>query len=139
MELAFLIPVLTVCFFLLYILCRQDFVLLRQNISLSQILDTAIITIAFAFITGRLLFLINNLEFSLLHVIRFLHFIKFPGVSPLGFFLGAALAVWFLMRQRKGILRIFDIFSISFLPLYSLSLILKSYPALMAFIFPIVG
>ncbi|OGH17010.1 MAG: hypothetical protein A3C30_02040 [Candidatus Levybacteria bacterium RIFCSPHIGHO2_02_FULL_40_18] len=137
MELAFLIPVLTVCFFLLYILCRQDFVLLRQNISLSQILDMAIITIIFAFVAGRLLFLLNNLEATLLHAIRFFYFIKFPGVSPLGFFLGGAFSLWFLMRGKKGILRISDIFSISFLPLYLLSLLLKSYPGATSFIFQI--
>ena len=139
MELALLILVLIVCFFLLYILCRQDFVLLRQNISLSQNLDTAIITIAFAFITGRLLFLINNLEFSLLHTIRFFHFIKFPGISPLGFSLGGALALWLLLKSKKGIFRIFDIFSISFLPLYLFSLIFKSYPGATAIIFPIIA
>ena len=138
-ELAFLISILIVCFFLLYILCRQDFVLLRQNISLSQILDMAAIAITFAFITGRLLFLINNSEFSLLHTIRFFHFVKFPGISPLGFSLGGVFALWFLMRNKKGILRIFDIFSISFLPLYLFSLILRSYPSQIAIFLPAIA
>ncbi len=137
MELAFLIIALAVSVFLLYILCRQDFVLLRQNISLSQILDKAIIAIAFAFITGRILFLINNFEISLLHAIRFFHFIKFPGISSLGFFLGASLALWFLMRGKKGILRIFDIFSISFFPLYALSLAFKNYTGELSFVLQI--
>lgn len=139
MEFVFIIVAFVVCFFLLYILCRQDFVLLRQNISLSQILDTAAIAITFAFITGRLLFLINNSELALLHTIRFFHFVKYPGISPLGFFLGGAFALWFLMRDKKGILRIFDIFSISFLPLYILSLILRSYPSQIAIFFPAIA
>lgn len=135
MEFILLIPVLIACYFLLYILAKQDFVLLRQNISLAQILDTAIIAIVAAFITGRLLFLVNNLELSLLQGVRFLHFIKFPGISPLGFFLGGIFALWFFLRRKKGILRIFDIFSISFFPFYSFSLILKSYLQKSAFIF----
>jgi len=139
MEFVFIIVAFVVCFFLLYILCRQDFVLLRQNISLSQILDTAAIAITFAFITGRLLFLINNSELSLLHIIRFFHFVKFPGISPLGFFVGGVFALWFLMRDKKGILRIFDIFSISFLPFYLLSLILRSYPPQIAIFLPAIA
>mgnify|MGYP001568270036 FL=1 len=135
-ELVFLISILVVCFFLLYILCRQDFVLLRQNISLSQILDIAAIAIIFAFITGRLLFLINNSELFLLHTIRFFHFVKFPGISPLGFSLGGIFALWFLLRNKKGILRVIDIFSISFLPLYLFSLILRSYPPQIAIFLP---
>ena len=138
MEFILLILALIVCFFILYILCRQDFVLLRQNISLAQILDTAIITVILAFIVGRLLFLVNNLDISLLHVIRFIHFIKFPGASPLGFFLGASLSLWFLLRKNKGILRIFDIFSISFFPLYSASLVFRNYPSSLSFIFQII-
>lgn len=137
MEFILLFLVLIGCFFLLYILCRQDFVLLRQNISLAQILDSAIISIVFAFITARLLFLINNLEMSLLHVIRFFHFIKFPGVSPLGFFLGTAFSLWVIFRKRKGIFRVFDIFAISFLPLYLFSLVIKKYPGVYALILPI--
>ena len=90
----------------------------------------------FAFITGRLLFIINNLEISLLHAVRFFHLIKFPGINPLGFFLGGVFALWFLMRNKKGILRIFDIFSISFLPLYLFSLILRSYPSQIAIFLP---
>jgi prolipoprotein diacylglyceryltransferase len=138
MEFVFSLLILTVCFFLLYILCRQDFVLLRQNISLSQILDTAILTVLFAFTAGRLFFLINNQDFALLHAIRFFHFIKFPGISIIGFALGGFLALWFFMRRKKGILRTFDIFSVSFFPLYSFSLIIKSYTQGGAFALPII-
>lgn len=138
MEFLFLILILIVCFFILYILCRQDFVLLRQNISMAQIMDAAIIAIIFAFITARLFFLINNLDFSLLHAIRFFYFIKFAGVSPLGFAIGGLFAIAFLMRGKKGIFRIFDIFSISFLPLYSFSQVFKNYPQEFAIVAPIV-
>ena len=128
MDLVLLIPAFIICFFLLYLLCKQDFVLLRQNISLNQILDAALLTVFTAYIVGRLLFLFNNFDLSLLNIIRFFHVIKFPGLSYLGFFLGGLIALWVVFRNKKSALRIFDIFSISFFPLFFLSLLFRHYP-----------
>ena len=113
-----LIPILFLCFFLLFIFSKHDFVLLRQNISLSEIFDRAVIGLLFALVIGRLIFIVNDLNFSLLHVFRFFHLIKFPGISMLGFFVGGILIVYLLFRKKKGLGRIYDIFSLSFFPLF---------------------
>src|SRR3989344_1892152 len=103
------------------------FLLLRQNISLAQIFDLALISFVLAFFLGRFFFIINTLQFELIHAIKFFHLIKFPGLSSLGFFLGGSIALFLLFRKRKGIARIYDIFVISFLPVYSFNIIFRDY------------
>lgn len=120
MGILLLIPVLIICFFLLFILSKQDFVLLRQNISLSEVFDRALIILFFAILSGRVFFIINALDFSLFNVLAFFHLFRFPGVSPLGFFIGGAVFIFLLFRNKKGLGRIFDIFTIAFVPLYLL-------------------
>ncbi len=107
------------CFFLLFLLSKQDFVLLRQNISLSEMFDAAIVVFLFALLSGRVFYILDTFNFELLHALRFFYITRFPGVSMLGFFLGGALAVRFLFRNKKGLRRIYDIFGISFLPLFA--------------------
>jgi len=118
-----------ISFFILFSLSRHDFVLIRQNISLTQIFDLALVSIFFAFITGRLLFVLNNFDLDLLHFVRFFYFIKFPGTSTLGFFIGGILSILFFLKKRKSIKRIFDIFILSFLPIYSFNIIFRNYPS----------
>ena len=120
--------VFVLCVFILYILSRQDFVLLRQNISLAQIFDSAILGLISALVTGRVFHIINNFNFELLHIIKFFHLLKFPGISTLGFFLGGGIALALLFRKKKGLSRIYDIFTIAFFPAYSFSVITKHYP-----------
>lgn len=118
-----------ISFFILFSLSRHDFVLIRQNISLAQVFDLALISIFFAFIVGRLLFVLNNFDLDLLHLVKFFYFIKFPGTSTLGFFIGGALSILFFLKKRKSIKRIFDIFILSFLPIYSFNIIFRNYPS----------
>ncbi len=117
-EFVLLIPVLFLCFFLLFIFSKHDFVLLRQNISLSEVFDLAVISLLIALITGRVFYIINNFNFQLFYILSFFHLFKFPGVSYIGFFTGGAVGIYLLFRKKKGLTRIFDIFSLSFFPLF---------------------
>ncbi len=128
MEILVTFFVLFICFFLLYIFSKQDFVLLRQNISLAQVFDSAAIALVPAFLVGRALFILDSLEISFLHVLRFFHLVNFPGFSFFGFILGGSISIYLMYRKRKGISRILDIFTISFFPLFMLSLIMRPYP-----------
>src|SRR3990167_55796 len=113
MELAFLLIIIFVSSFILYLVSRQDFVLLRKNISLSQMFDAAIIAFVIAFFSSRLLYILNSQDFSLFHIIKFFHLIKFPGLSLLGLFLGGAFALYVIFRKRRALGRLYDIFTIS--------------------------
>lgn len=134
MDFLVFLLVIVICLFILYILSKQDFVLLRQNISLAEIFDLAFFTILLAFISGRVFFIVNNLRFDLLNPIRFFYLVKFSGFSILGFFLGGALALFLLLRNKKGLGRIYDIFSISFTPIYIFDLVMRTLPLNLFFI-----
>ena len=129
-----LVLVIFVCFFLLYTTSKQDFVLLRQNISLAEVFDLSIATFIIAFLFGRVLYIINDFKFELMGFLSFFHLLKFPGLSPLGFFIGAGLSIFLFFRKKKGLGRIYDIFTISFLPLYLFFVMTQSYPAKYAYL-----
>ena len=113
---------LVLSFFILFILSKRDFVLLRKNISVSLIFDYMFIALLVAFIIGRLLFILESSQFFLISPLRFIHVLRLPGFSILGFFIGGFFAVFFLFRKTKAISRIFDIFSLSFFPLFTASI-----------------
>lgn len=128
MLLIFTIPILAVCFFSLYVLSKHDFVLIRKNVSVKTVFDLSFLSIIVAFLIGRLFFIMNDGRRELLNPIQFFHVFRFPGVSVFGFFLGGAISVWFLFRKTKALYRIYDIFTISFLPLFLFHLSFRSYP-----------
>lgn len=113
-----LIPIVFLCFFLLYIFSKQDFVLLRQNISLSEIFDLSALTLISGFLIGRIFYIINVFNFQLFNILQFFHMFRYPGISSIGFFSGGAFAIYLLFRSQKGLSRIYDIFSLSFFPFY---------------------
>ncbi len=119
------------CLFILYILSKSDFVLLRQNISLSEIFDALFITFICSFLIGRAFNMIDHFESNLLSILRFFHIFKYPGISLLGLFLGGGLSLYLIFMKKKGASRISDIFAISFFPLFAVNLFFEKYgPAL---------
>lgn len=129
MEILLFLTVVIICIFVLYILSKQDFVLLRQNISLAQVFDLAILTALFGFLFARLFFIVTSSRFDLLFPLKFFHLLKFPGFSMLGFILGSAVLLFFTLRKKKTLGRIYDIFSISFMPAYIFVLTMRTYKA----------
>lgn len=124
-------------FFILYSLSKHDFVLVRKNISLAQVFDLSIVTFLIAFVAGRLVFILDYLQFELFNPIRFFHFLRLPGFSYLGFFVGGLIALFFLFRKKKALSRTYDIFTLSFFPVYIFNLLFRKYP-INFFIIPIV-
>lgn len=128
MNFIFLLLLFSVCLFILFILSKRDFVLLRKNISVGEIFDLALLSFAAAFFLGRIFYIINSLQFSLLTPIKFFYIIKFPGFSFLGFFLSGAATIYFSFRKTKALSRIYDIFSLSFFPVLITSVVFFKYP-----------
>lgn len=119
MEILIFTVVFIFCLFLLYLFCRHDFVLLRQNISPSQMFDALAVALVSAFILGRVFYVVNNFKTELLSFLRFFHVFKYPGISGFGFLIGAALGLYLIFMKKKGIGRICDIFTLSFFPLFA--------------------
>src|SRR5687767_4688173 len=125
MEIAVFGITFIICLFILYMLSKQDFVLLRQNISLSQIFDALGIAIISAFLFARVLYVVNYFKSDLLSFLKFFHIIKYPGLSFFGFLAGGALCLYLIFIKKKGVGRIMDVFSISFFPLFAVSVLFE--------------
>lgn len=113
--------------FILFVLSKHDFVLLRKNISVGQIFDLAIIFVVISLFFGRLFYIGNFSQFELLTPIKFFYFFKFPGFSFLGFIVSGALVIYFYFRKTKALSRIYDIFTLSFFPILIASVVIFNY------------
>lgn len=117
--------VIFICLFILFAISRHDFVLLRQNISLRQVFDSAFIVIITSFFFARLGYIFYSLKLDLLSPLKFLYLTKHWGfLSFIGFISMTAL-IYLLFRKKKNILRIYDIYFISFSPLILLDIFLQ--------------
>lgn len=103
--------------FSLYLLSKHDFVLLRKNIAVTKIFDVVIISILVGGFVSRVFFAIDETRLLLFNIIPFFHIIRYPGLSLLGFVLGAVVTIVFFLRKTKAMLRILDIYTISFFPI----------------------
>lgn len=119
--------VLFICLFVLFAVSRHDFVLLRQSITLRQIFDNAFIVIAVSFVTSRLGYIIYSAKFDLLNPLKFFYVTKYWGILPFIGLLSMLFSLYLLFRKKKNILRIFDIYFISFSPLILLDIALKNH------------
>lgn len=133
------IPILVISFFSLYVLSKHDFVLIRKNVSVNQVFDLSFLSMITAFLVGRLFFIINDERKELFNPIQFFHILRYPGVSVFGFFVGGAISIWFLFRKTKALHRVYDIFTISFFPLFLFHLAFRNYPVFSIFISIFIG
>lgn len=118
-----LLIVMITCLFILYVLSKNDFVLLRKNVTLFSIFDTVFLFMFVGFIFGRAFYILTAQNLPLLHALRFFYIIRFPGFSMLGLFLGGLLSLYVQPLDKKAFPRLCDIFCISFFPLFLLSII----------------
>lgn len=113
--------------FILYSLSRNDFVLMRKNISVTKMFNYTFCFFILGFIIGRLLFILDTQNYSYLSPLIFFHLLKFHGISVLGIFLSAAIIYFLFIQDKVVIKRVLDIIYLSFLPLFSLNLLTASY------------
>lgn len=124
----FLILVLLVCFFIflfpLYLLVKDDFVLIRKDVTTEKVFNIAFVAFAASVFGARLLYVFLNPSSNFLNPLVFLLFPYFPGLSLVGGVVGGALFLLLLSRSKKlpaG--RLFDFFSISFLSCFPFGLL----------------
>lgn len=126
-EFIFLLPVLFYCMYLIHALAKNDFVLLRKNVSLYELFDGVIISMIVGLILARIFYIIEIQDFSWFHPFRFVHLARLPGLSLFGFFIGVLPVLFFFIRRKKVLLRVYDIVFISLFPLFMFSLITRTY------------
>ena len=127
MNFIFYLFLLLVSLYILFVLSKHDFVLLRKNISVGQIFDLAILFVISALFFGRVFYIGNSGQFELLSPVKFFYFFKFPGFSFLGFIVSGAAVIYFYFRKTKALSRIYDIFTLSFFPVLISSVVVFNY------------
>ncbi|HSW97940.1 MAG TPA: prolipoprotein diacylglyceryl transferase family protein [Candidatus Saccharimonadales bacterium] len=126
----FFIPNLIISFFIflfnLYSLAKDDFILLRKNITLEQVFNYAFINVWVALLSARIFYIFFNPSLRYINPLIFLIFIYFPGLSLTGGVIGTLIFLFFLSRKKnvpRG--RLYDIFSLAFLPALVCSIFLS--------------
>src|ERR1035437_5004431 len=122
--------VLLICFFIflyvLYYLSRDDFVIVRKDISMERIFNLVFLTSIVSLFFSRLFFVLINSDPKLLSPLGFLAIPYFPGLSLVGGMLGAEFFIFLYGSFRKlptG--KVLDLFTLSFMATLPLGLIIN--------------
>lgn len=116
----FFVFILFICFlvflFCLYFLSRDDFVLLRKNVTMGKIFDLAILVCIASLLSARILYVLAHPDKSFLNPLVFFLFPYYPGLSILGGVMGGVFSLLLLLKinsMPQG--RLLDFFAISLL------------------------
>lgn len=127
MTLFFLLLYLLVFLFTLYALARDDFLLLKKNISVEQMFNVAFITLFVGLFAARLLYVAFHFDLSYLNPLVFFLFPYFPGLSLPGGIIGVLLFSYFYLSAKKVPLgRTADFFGLAFLASLWTGLVVKT-------------
>lgn len=120
--------IVLICFFIflyfLYYLSRDDFVIVRKDISTEKIFNLAFLTSIFSLFFSRLIFVLEKMEPKLLSPLGFLAIPYFPGLSLIGGIIGAGVFIFLYSNFRKlptG--KMLDLFTLSFMGVLPLGLV----------------
>lgn len=106
-----------VFFFVLYGLSRDDFVLMRRNVSLNTVFDSAFVVIFVGLFFSRLVYVLTHFSSAFLNPLVFFIIPYFPGLSASGFLLGSLLTLYFVVKRQKLPLgKLYDVFAMSLTP-----------------------
>jgi hypothetical protein len=131
----FLFVAIIFCFFIflyiLYYISREDFVIIRKDISMDSIFSTAFLTSFIALLSSRLFFVIFNPLPKFLNILGFVAFPYLPGLSLIGGLIGASIFIYtYASFKKMPIGKIFDLFIMAFLftmPLGFISVFLLAF------------
>ena len=130
MELIILVVSLFSFLFVLHYHVRDDFLILRKNVSLEDIFNIAFTSSILVFFSSRLLYIFENPSPVYLNPLVFLAVFYYPGFSLTGGIVGGALfIIWYVKRKKFPGKRILDFFSIA--ALWAISIYSVFYIALL--------
>ncbi|MDP3988112.1 MAG: prolipoprotein diacylglyceryl transferase [Candidatus Levybacteria bacterium] len=102
--------------FCLYVFSRDDYVLLRKDISLDKVFDFAFLIALISVFSSRLFYVVLNYKPGFLNPFTFALFPYFPGLSLAGGLLGIIIGSMILVKTAKNFsYHIFDFFALSIL------------------------
>ena len=114
------IVILLVCFFIfffsLYLLSKDDLLLLRKNVDVEEMFNQGFLFIAVGLFFARVFYIVFHFKNLYLNPLVFFYFTKYPGFSLTGGLLAGAIFLYFYLARRKvPINREFDIYALSFM------------------------
>lgn len=87
--------------FVLHILSREDWVLMRKNVTLEQLFNIAILTCLCGLFFARIFYIMFNPSWHYLNLLVFFLFPYFPGLSLSGGIIGALLFLLYYSKLKK--------------------------------------
>lgn len=126
MMLLLYFAVIFLSLFILYVVSRHDFVLLRQSVSLRQVFDNVFLSLIVFFLLSRVAYIFYVQSLSMFNPLKFFYLTKYWGLLPYAGLMGMIVSISFLFRKKKNKLRILDVYFISFSPIILLDVLLKS-------------
>jgi len=100
--------------FTLFILSKDDFVLMRRNVSQRLLFDIACVSGVVGLFFARLVYVAMNPSIAYFNPLVFFIIPYFPGISTAGFLFGMCLSVYiFAVRKKLPIGKVFDIVALS--------------------------
>lgn len=121
-QIVFFIICFVASLFILYLLTKHDFVLARKSLLLQEIYDVTFLGFLAFLVTGRILYIVSVLDFSLFNPLKFFHIFKFPGALFLGGLLGFWIVIYLFFKKKKILARLYDIYALSLFPLFIFAL-----------------
>src|SRR3989344_1615048 len=89
-------PILFVSLFILYVLCKYDFLLIRKDIKMPFLFNNIFLSIGIGMIVARLIYIVDSNKIFLINPLVFFHLVNYGGLSIFGEFL-----VCFFLHQKK--------------------------------------
>ncbi len=125
----FVLPILLLCFvifmYFVYFLARDDFVIIRKDISLERIFSMAILTFFVSMLFARFFYALFYFNPGFLNPLVFFDLPYFPGLSLPGGVVGGSLFAYFYSSFKKMPFgRLFDIFMMAFIGVLPIGLII---------------
>lgn len=114
-SLSILIISFIVFLYCVFVLAKDDFLLLRKNVTLEQLFNASFLSFFAGLFTARIVFVLEHLKPDYLNPLVFFLFPYFPGLSVTGGIFGGTFLLWVYARRKKiPFTRVLDIFALSF-------------------------
>lgn len=100
----------------IFVFAKDDFILLRKNITLEQLFNISFVVYVLGFLFARFVYVIEHVSPRYLDPLVLFLFPYFPGLSISGgILIGITYLLLILNKKRLPFFRVFDIFTISFI------------------------
>lgn len=112
-------------------LAKDDFMLLRKNVTLEHLFNITFMFTVFGLFIGRIGYIIEHPSTDYINPLVFLLFPYFPGISLSFALAGVATFIWWNTKRKKlPFGRMFDVYTLAFLPVFAVGMFIEGIVAI---------